>query len=105
SRGSAWQLHRAIDRHLPAANRPKGAAMIDRRQFTVAGLWGAVLSALPLAGNADDRTPAIGNRNPADHFEPCARACSDCQRECDFCAAHCADMVGKGEQTFLVTLQ
>lgn len=79
--------------------------MIHRREFTVGGLSAAAISVLGLAGHAEERTPAIGSQNPADHFEPCARACSDCQRECDFCAAHCADMVGKGEQTYVVTLQ
>src|SRR5262245_14570061 len=79
--------------------------MIDRRQFTVTGLWAAIVSALPTAGAADERTPVIGSKNPADHFEPCARACSDCQRECDYCAALCADMIVKGDQTFLATLQ
>ncbi len=79
--------------------------MIHRRNFTVAGLSAAAISVLGLGGRAEERTPAIGSQNPADHFEPCARACCDCQRECDFCAAHCADMVGKGEQPYLVTLQ
>ncbi len=79
--------------------------MIHRREFAVAGLSAAAIALLQRSGAAEDRVPKIGSSNPADHFEPCARACSDCQRECDFCAAHCADMLGKGEQTHLVTLQ
>ena len=81
--------------------------MIPRRDFAAAGLSAAALAALQVAGMAQERgrKPGIGSPNPTDLFEPCARACSDCQRECDYCATHCADMLGKGEQTHLVTLQ
>jgi len=82
--------------------------MIHRREFTVAGLSAAALAALHVAGAADEPSgvepPRVGSANPEDRFEPCARTCSDCQRECDYCATHCADLLGKGEQHHLVTL-
>jgi len=34
----------------------------------------------------------------------CAKACSDCQRECDACATHCAHMVKDGKAQHLTTL-
>jgi hypothetical protein len=34
----------------------------------------------------------------------CAKACSDCQRECDSCASHCARLVSEGKKAHLTTL-
>jgi hypothetical protein len=34
----------------------------------------------------------------------CAKACSDCQRMCDMCAAHCAGMLAQGKKDHLATL-
>lgn len=30
------------------------------------------------------------------HFEECAKACAECQTDCDSCFHHCADLVAKG---------
>ncbi|MFO0880863.1 MAG: four-helix bundle copper-binding protein [Gemmataceae bacterium] len=38
-------------------------------------------------------------------FEKCARACNDCQRICDACSAHCANMVAEGKKEHLATLR
>ena len=39
-----------------------------------------------------------------DSNNPCAVACSDCQRECDACAHHCAKMVASGKHEHMATL-
>ena len=38
-------------------------------------------------------------------FDKCATACSDCQRACDSCAAHCAKMLSDGKKEHHKTLQ
>jgi len=51
-----------------------------------------------------------GGVSRADHehhaeFMKCAKACSDCQRECDSCSVHCAKMVAEGKKDHLETLK
>src|SRR5882672_4130947 len=67
--------------------------MIPRREFALAGLSAAAQEARSAAG-----------KPRGDHFETCAAACSDCQRECDACATHCAELLAKGERHHLSTL-
>lgn len=50
----------------------------------------------PRAGTQDQHFQAI---------ESCAKACSDCQRICDMCATHCAQLVAQGKREHLRTLQ
>jgi hypothetical protein len=38
-------------------------------------------------------------------FMACAEACTDCGRECDSCAAHCADLLAQGQKQHVKTLQ
>lgn len=33
-----------------------------------------------------------------EHFDRCAKACADCQRMCDSCYRHCADLVAGGNK-------
>jgi hypothetical protein len=47
--------------------------------------------------------PAAGGHHQA--FEQCAKACNDCQRICDMCATHCAELVAEGRKEHLKTLQ
>lgn len=35
----------------------------------------------------------------------CAKACSDCQRECDMCATHCAHLLGEGKKGHMASLK
>jgi hypothetical protein len=37
-------------------------------------------------------------------LQACAKACSDCQRACDLCATHCANMLHEGKKEHLKTL-
>jgi hypothetical protein len=37
-------------------------------------------------------------------MQECAKVCSDCQRECDTCATHCAHMLHEGRKAHLTTL-
>src|SRR5438067_1119339 len=40
----------------------------------------------------------------AAHFEQCAKACTDCMRECEACARHCADLTASGKKEHRHTL-
>lgn len=46
----------------------------------------------------------VDHRKHAEHMQACAKACSDCQRECDVCATHCAHMVHEGNKKHMTTL-
>jgi hypothetical protein len=37
-------------------------------------------------------------------MQACAKACSDCQRQCDTCATHCAHQLSEGKKEHLTTL-
>lgn len=76
--------------------------MIGRRQFGIVGISAATLAAMHTVGVAQERA-----KDPHEgHGEnKCAEACSNCQRECDACAHHCAMMLGDGKKTHMTTLQ
>jgi len=38
-------------------------------------------------------------------YTKCAQACGDCQRQCDACARHCADMLADGMKEHITTLR
>jgi hypothetical protein len=80
-----------------------GPNMIRRREFAIAGLSGAALAAIQFPGLAEERKPGAPGGH-ADRFEVCAKACGDCQRECDACATHCAELMAKGDHHHLATL-
>jgi hypothetical protein len=83
--------------------------MIGRRDFTVAGLTAVTLGALqnPTLAQAP-ATRAVPKAGDAhDHggmLEACAKACSDCQRECESCATHCAKQLEAGKKDHAKTL-
>lgn len=79
---------------------------MNRRQFTAASLsatavmaWRADALAQQGAGGAQ-----IKHTEHDKHYLECAEACSDCQRECDSCATHCAHMLHDGKKEHLATL-
>ena len=37
-------------------------------------------------------------------LQECAKACSDCQRACDLCATHCANLLADGKKEHLSCL-
>jgi hypothetical protein len=37
-------------------------------------------------------------------MQACAKACSDCQRECDMCATHCAHLLHEGKKEHIASL-
>lgn len=85
--------------------------MIGRRDFTVAGLTAVTLGALqnPLHAQAPAKraAPKAGDAHAHDHADlndACAKACSDCQRECESCAAHCAKQLEAGKKDHATTL-
>src|SRR5215471_13063196 len=77
--------------------------MIGRRQFALAGLSAAAWGAMQAVAGADEKE-AAGATADSETFEACAKACSDCQRICDSCATHCAELLNKGEHHHFNTL-
>lgn len=76
--------------------------MISRRAFGLAGLS-------TVAAAVGDRSlfaqgAGGGHAEHDDASVACARACSDCQRECDACAAHCAHLLADGRKEHAATL-
>ena len=71
-----------------------------KRLVPLLGLAAILLFAV---GTTADDKPA-----PDDHhggmFITCAKACNDCQRECDSCAGHCAGLVAEGKKDHMKTL-
>lgn len=72
--------------------------MIGRREFGLLGLSTAALAAL-------ETTSFAQHAGHDDMLEKCAKACSDCQRECDSCAHHCAMMLAEGKKQHMASLQ
>lgn len=70
---------------------------MKRREF---GMLGVSAAALGLQATAFAE-PAVRQT----HNRGCAEACSDCQRECDSCAHHCALLLSEGNKHHLSTLQ
>lgn len=58
-----------------------------------------------LAAVAFAVTGAYADHEHAEHYDQCAKACSECQRMCDSCAAHCTQMVADGKKEHLTTLK
>ena len=47
---------------------------------------------------------AVHHAEHDEMLQACAKACSDCQRQCDTCASHCAHMLAEGKKEHLTTL-
>jgi len=63
---------------------------------------GAMAVAVAMCGVARAAEPAP---NPhQEHMMQCAKACSDCQRECDMCAKHCINQVAAGKKDHVTTV-
>jgi hypothetical protein len=81
--------------------------MFDRREFGIAGLSAVALAGVPGAVLAQERSKQAAGAPHSPHeemFQECAKACSDCQRECDACATHCAHMLASGQKEHITTL-
>jgi hypothetical protein len=77
--------------------------MFSRREFGVAGLSGLALAALPgVALAQEDPKARAGEKHET--LEACAAACCACQRECDLCTTHCAQLMMEGMKEHLATL-
>ena len=52
--------------------------------------------------------PAVAQEKKDDHhahFTKCARACADCQLQCDTCFSHCKDLLAQGKKEHEKTTQ
>ena len=77
--------------------------MFNRREFGTASLTGMALAALPAIAMAQGDRKAPGSEHH-ESLRACAAACSDCQRECDTCETHCAQLLMEGNKEHLATL-
>jgi Domain of Unknown Function (DUF326) len=73
----------------------RAVALAALLMFTLTG--GQALAGEKAAGKKDDS-------HHSELFDKCAKACTDCMRECESCAHHCAHLVSEGKKDHLKTL-
>ncbi len=81
--------------------------MIGRREFGATALSAMAVAALQAPALAQSKSKPDGDAHHSEHdksLQACAKACSDCQRECDTCATHCAHQLSEGHKEHLTTL-
>src|SRR5436190_23643327 len=71
---------------------------------TLFGLVVVVLAGCLVAGVAAQTDTKEGHGQHGAHYAACAKACNECQRECDSCALHCAKMLREGKKDHMRTL-
>jgi hypothetical protein len=86
----------------PASTTRKDDVMVSRGMMAGIGLIAVGL--LSSGGNLLRGDDKKGHDQQAATFEHCAKACTDCLRECESCAHHCANLVASGEKDHLRTL-
>jgi len=72
--------------------------------LALAGLTVVLILTAGVGFTADPPAKADPNKM-TEMYMHCADACNACQRECDFCATHCALMVADGKKEHVQTLQ
>lgn len=77
---------------------------MKRRAFGIAGVSALALAALEGSAFAQRGAKHAHHAAHGEKFESCAKACSDCQRECDSCSTHCADLLEDGKKEHRATL-
>ena len=86
---------------------------MNRRKLGVVGLALVALMAFGVAIAQQPKKPKVGGEKAAkgvvhtehdEGMQACAKACSDCQRECDVCSTHCAHLMADGKKEHLTTL-
>lgn len=79
---------------------------MKRREFAATGFSALAFAAFEGSafgqGSAQKQDPHAHHGHGGD--EKCAKACSDCQRECDSCSSHCAKMLEDGKREHAQTL-
>lgn len=53
---------------------------------------------------AKSAKPVIEHSEHNEGLQACAKACSDCQRECDVCSTHCGHLLVEGKKDHMMTL-
>ena len=76
--------------------------MIGRREFGLAGISAAALVAWESSGLAQTKAEHAEHHHDVDK---CAVACGACQRSCDSCSTHCADLAASGKKEHLESLK
>jgi hypothetical protein len=78
------------------------------RRIAVSAIALAALGMFVLSGGqawtGDKTTGKKDEGHHSEHFDKCAKACTDCMRECESCAHHCAHKVAEGKKEHLKTL-
>jgi len=66
-------------------------------------LLSATITALALGFNAMSLRAADDQHH--EHFMKCAKACADCQLQCEMCFQHCSGLVVQGEKSHAATMR
>jgi hypothetical protein len=87
---------------------------MKRREFSGLTFWSLAAAcvsgaAVGQVGNEAIKTRGASDKHDShgkghDQLRSCAQACSDCQRECDACATHCANLLSEGKKEHMTTL-
>jgi hypothetical protein len=104
-RQRAWHLHQNAKEAINFPILEGDFLMVGRREFGLTGIAAAAALAMKATAVADDKTGSAGHAGHGGMFSKCAEACSNCQRECDACAHHCAVQLAEGHKAHLMTLQ
>ena len=65
----------------------------------------AIISVVALAPRGPTQEKTVVPMKHSGMMQACAKACSDCQRECDLCASHCAHLLAEDKKEHLTTLE
>ncbi|MFN0017940.1 MAG: four-helix bundle copper-binding protein [Pirellulaceae bacterium] len=87
---------------------------MNRRKLGVVGLALVALMAFgvaiaqqpkkPKAKTSEKPAAGIEHTEHNEGLQACAKACSDCQRECDMCSTHCGHQLAEGKKEHMMTL-
>lgn len=79
--------------------------MTVTRRNVLGALLGSAAAMAVIATQAGAEGRAEDKDHPhAEHFAACAKACADCQQQCDMCFHHCASLLAEGKKEHATTM-
>jgi len=80
--------------------------MNRREAFGTLGATAVVLGSYSAVHAQDSKKSDSGSEHHHDnHFDPCAKACTDCQLSCHSCHHHCEELVVAGKKEHVKTMR
>ena len=77
---------------------------MKNRMFGEIGLIALALTLAIVGVDASANQAQAADTKADPKMQECAKACSDCQRVCDLCATHCANLLADGKKEHLSCL-